>query len=119
MRELLSTLDFIHSKGIIVRDVKPHNILYNFKSGQMKIIDFGLAEFYVPENHMSPRVATRFFKAPELLLDTEFYNYSVDIWAVGVIFASIVGLPDLRQVPLLFRRGRQRPAAQDRGGARL
>lgn len=41
---------------------------------------------------MSPKVSTKYFKAPELLMNLNYYNYTVDIWAAGVIFASIVYL---------------------------
>lgn len=90
MFELLRGLDHIHSKGVIHRDIKPQNVLFSFKSKKLKIIDFGQADFYLPEGQLSPRVSSRFFKAPELLMEYPFYNYAVDIWAAGIIFVSIV-----------------------------
>lgn len=56
----------------------------------MTLIDFGLSEHYIPKNGMSYKVASKYFKAPELLLGCDYYNYEIDIWGVGIIFASIV-----------------------------
>jgi len=81
----------IHSRGIIHRDIKPQNLFYQPATERMTIADFGLAEQFNPENPMSYKVAARFFKAPELLMELEYYFFAVDVWAAGVIFASIVG----------------------------
>lgn len=56
----------------------------------MKVIDFGQSVFYIPKKAMSFTVGTKFFKAPEIILDFQFYNYSIDIWSVGMIFGSII-----------------------------
>lgn len=56
----------------------------------MKLIDFGQAIFYKPKSEQSHKVNCRFFKAPELILEYPYYHYSVDIWAAGMIFASII-----------------------------
>jgi casein kinase II subunit alpha len=76
--------------GIIHRDLKPHNIIIKPSTMQLKIIDWGLAEFYFPGQEFSVRVASRFFKGPELLLNNTKYDYSLDIWSLGCILASIV-----------------------------
>lgn len=83
----------------------------------MLIIDFGLAEFYVFDKAMSPKVCSRYFKAPELLLSADYYNYSIDIWSVGIIFASIVGLPDIPIVSFFYWPRQLRSTFQDNRGA--
>ena len=62
MFQLLRALDFAHSKGVMHRDVKPHNIMIDHKKRQLRLIDWGLAEFYFPEREYNTRVASRYFK---------------------------------------------------------
>lgn len=57
---------------------------------QLKIIDWGLGEFYLPEKDYNVRVSSRYFKGPELLVSYEYYHYSLDIWSLGVMMAGMI-----------------------------
>lgn len=62
----------------------------------LMLIDLGLADFYLPHERYNVRVASRHYKAPELLVGYGFYDYGVDIWGVGCILAGLL----LRVEPL-------------------
>ena len=57
---------------------------------QLRLIDWGLAEFYHPGQEYNVRVASRYFKGPELLVDLQEYDYSLDMWSFGCMLASMV-----------------------------
>lgn len=90
MFELLKALDFCHSKGIMHRDVKPQNIMIDHSTRKLRLIDWGLAEFYHPGEKYNVRVASRCYKGPELLVDYQMYDYSLDLWSLGTVLAALV-----------------------------
>jgi casein kinase II subunit alpha len=72
------------------RDVKPHNVMIDHEKRQLRLIDWGLAEFYHQGTEYNVRVASRYFKGPELLVDFQEYDYSLDMWSLGAMFASMI-----------------------------
>lgn len=60
--EVLKALDYAHSNGIMHRDVKPHNVMIDHEQRKLRLIDWGLAEFYFPNKEYNVRVASRYFK---------------------------------------------------------
>lgn len=88
--EVLKALDYAHSNGVMHRDVKPHNIVVDHEQRKLRLIDWGLAEFYHPNKEYNVRVASRYFKGPELLVDLQDYDYSLDLWSLGCMFAGMI-----------------------------
>ncbi|XP_028850801.1 mitogen-activated protein kinase 13 isoform X3 [Denticeps clupeoides] len=83
----LSFPQYIHGAGIIHRDLKPGNLAVN-QDCQLKILDFGLARHAEPE--MTGYVVTRWYRAPEVILNWMHYTQTVDIWSVGCIMAEMI-----------------------------
>jgi serine/threonine protein kinase len=87
--QLLRGLKYIHSANILHRDLKPSNLLLNANC-DLKICDFGLARTTSETDFMTEYVVTRWYRAPELLLNCSEYTAAIDIWSVGCIFMEIL-----------------------------
>jgi len=88
MYKFLQSLDKLHARGIIHRDLKPGNLLVK-SCNDFMIIDFGISDFYLPYRKFCNKIGTRNFKAPEQLLLLKGFDYKIDIWAAGLIFAEM------------------------------
>jgi len=87
--QLLSGIAFCHAKNIFHRDLKPQNILID-KGLNVKIADFGLGRAAnIPLRKYTTEIVTLWYRAPELLLGCEYYDASVDIWALGCILIEL------------------------------
>jgi len=83
MQQLISGVKYLHEEGVMHRDIKGANLLLS-KNGILKLTDFGLARKINPnKNSYTNRVVTLWYRAPELLLGSDQYNTSIDIWSVG------------------------------------
>ncbi|CAL8265965.1 mitogen-activated protein kinase 3 [Gadus morhua] len=91
--QILRGLKYIHSANVLHRDLKPSNLLIN-TTCDLKICDFGLARIADPEHDhtgfLTEYVATRWYRAPEIMLNSKGYSKSIDIWSVGCILAEML-----------------------------
>ncbi|XP_071717930.1 cyclin-dependent kinase F-4-like [Rutidosis leptorrhynchoides] len=85
--QLFQGLAYAHAKGYIHRDLKPGNILVS--KDVIKICDFGQAREIDDKIPFTDYVTTRWYRAPEVILGQDIYDFSVDMWAMGTIMVEL------------------------------
>jgi len=89
--QLVQAIEFCHRNDIIHRDIKPENLLISMQDFSLKLCDFGFARTMpLKESPLTDYVATRWYRAPELLLGSTRYGKTVDLWAIGCIMGELV-----------------------------
>jgi len=92
--EIVAGLEYLHSSGVVYRDLKPENLLLT-NEGHVVMMDFGLSKegLYNPEDRTGTFCGTPEYLAPEILEGTG-YNKAVDWWSLGTLmFEMLTGLP--------------------------
>ncbi|XP_037957702.1 cyclin-dependent kinase 1-like [Teleopsis dalmanni] len=87
--QITNAIHYCHRNHVLHRDLKPQNILID-KKGVIKVADFGLGRSISPRSRVyTHEVVTLWYRAPEILLGSPYYAFSVDIWSIGCIFAEM------------------------------
>ncbi len=111
MLQITSAVEFLHDNWILHRDLKTSNILMNNR-GEIKLADFGMARYFgdPPPPNLTQLVVTLWYRAPELLLGTDKYDQSIDIWSLGCVFGELLkneplfpGKSELDQITQIFK----------------
>ncbi|KAM6511667.1 hypothetical protein FALCPG4_016668 [Fusarium falciforme] len=89
IHELLKALQFTHSRGLIHCDVRPHNVVVDHQNRKLRLIGWSSHKVYEPGDE-DDRISTGPWKAPEVLLEMGFYEYRLDMWGLGSMFASMI-----------------------------
>ncbi|XP_031502285.1 cyclin-dependent kinase F-4-like [Nymphaea colorata] len=91
--QVFQALAYMHQHGYFHRDLKPENLLVT--KDTIKIADFGLAREVLSQPPYTEYVSTRWYRAPEVLLQSPVYDSAVDMWAMGAIMAELFTLSPL------------------------
>ena len=92
--QLLRGLKYIHSANVIHRDIKPGNLFIKVDDLTLKIGDYGLARVfddrYDHKGYLTAVVSTRYYRAPEVMLNLGDYSFPVDMWSAGCVFGEML-----------------------------
>ncbi|CAK56282.1 unnamed protein product (macronuclear) [Paramecium tetraurelia] len=89
--QILSGIEYLHKLHVVHRDLKPENLILDSR-GKLKIIDFGLSNFYKTDDLLKTACGSPCYAAPEMIAGKRYQGLQVDIWSSGIIlFAMLAG----------------------------
>ena len=89
--QIIEGIEYIHSKGIAHRDLKPENLLLD-KDNKIKIIDFGLSNYFDGVQKLETPCGSPCYASPEMVGGNKYNGFFIDVWATGIIlFAMLCG----------------------------
>ena len=89
--QIIQGVEYIHSQGIAHRDLKPENLLLD-KNKKIKIIDFGLSNYFDGVQKLETPCGSPCYASPEMVGGNKYNGFIIDIWATGIIlFAMLCG----------------------------
>ena len=93
--QMLSAVCYIHSRGVLHRDIKPKNIFVHYQPLAVVLGDFGLSTALGDlsggdtDPRLTPNVVTSWYRAPEVMLTPGLYSYPIDVWSLGVTIVKL------------------------------
>eukprot|EP00435_Cladocopium_sp_Y103_P030886 s2156_g7.t1 len=108
--QVLNGLVHCHARCIAHRDIKPQNILVQLKTDEVKLCDFSLSRrsLPVPREKQTQKVASLWYRSPEIFLGAATKGSSLDIWSSACVFTEMAKgkplFPGSSEIGMLFRQ---------------
>lgn len=90
IKQVLSTLAYLHERNVTHRDIKLENIIIDTKKGTIKLIDFGFCCCTSPDIKLKVFCGTPSYMCPEIVMKKEYIGPPTDIWAAGILFYAML-----------------------------
>ncbi|OHT11358.1 CMGC family protein kinase [Tritrichomonas foetus] len=88
--QMFTGLNYLHSIGVTHRDIKPENVIVDPSTGELKVCDLGSAKMLSPDEESIAYIASRYYRAPELIMGCTNYTSAIDIWAAGCVIVELL-----------------------------
>jgi glycogen synthase kinase 3 beta len=88
--QIVRSLAYMHSKGVLHRDIKPQNVLIDSSTNKVHICDFGSAKKFNGDEQNVAYICSRYYRPPELIFGNMDYDSSIDTWSFGCVLAEML-----------------------------